>query len=196
MVDEIIMHMAEKENSADNRVMSEKAVLSSNATVSEHLDELIDKNAMNSGGKQSIAGMSVGETEQSNKCIEPIDWNTLKQSGMSELGAVGQSTKRVIPRSDLLSHVPSETTVVKYGYIENRVLDILENIIETSGVLSRRTLESISIEDMKLTEDGRDINIRFRINNASRRFSKQGSYIQRGRNDFDDDSLFDDLCIV
>lgn len=186
--------MSEGDNVHESSFEPKKATTLSTAADSVFQDRPIEKETIRTTLKQTIAPSAVNEVKESEKSVEPMDWDILKQSGLSELSVGGKSSKKVIPRSDLLAHVPSETTVVKYGYIENRVLDILEDIIETSGVLSRKTLDSISIEDMKLTEDGRDINVRFRINSASKRFSKQGSPYRRMNDDFDD---FDDdmLCI-
>ena len=186
--------MSEGDNVHESSFEPKKATTLSTAADSVFQDRPIEKETIRTTLKQTIAPSAVNEVKESEKSVEPMDWNVLKQSGLSELSVGGKSSKKVIPRSDLLAHVPSETTVVKYGYIESRVLDILEDIIETSGVLSRKTLDSISIEDMKLTEDGRDINVRFRINIASKRISNQGSPYRRMNDDFDD---FDDdmLCI-
>ena len=43
------------------------------------------------------------------------------------------------------------------------MLDALNNIIEHGGVVSSTTLNSIMIQDMELSEDGRDINVRYTI---------------------------------
>ena len=197
VVDNIISQLSNSENTKENLVEPETTVLAKGSVNSNTYSDEIDTGDVSAPCKQTISQ----EVEKPKQVVEPIDWNVLKQSGIAELKSMGTSTKKTIPRSDLLSHVPSETTVVKYGYIENRVLDILENIIETSGVLSRKTLDSISIEDMNLTEDGRDINVRFRINSASKRFAKQNSSYRRPNSrgfDFDDDgdAFFDDFCII
>lgn len=196
-VDNIISQLSNSENTKENLVEPETTVLAKDSVNSKTYSDEIDIGDVNAPCKQAISEDIAQDVEKPKQVVEPIDWNVLKQSGIAELKSVGTSTKKTIPRSDLLSHVPSETTVVKYGYIENRVLDILENIIETSGVLSRKTLDSISIEDMNLTEDGRDINVRFRINSASKRFTKQNSSYRRSNSHgFDDgDAFFDDFCI-
>lgn len=196
VVDNIISQLSNSENTKENLVEPETTVLAKGSVNSNTYSDETDTGDVSAPCKQTISQ----DVEKPKQVVEPIDWNVLKQSGISELKSMGTSTKKTIPRSDLLSHVPSETTVVKYGYIENRVLDILENIIETSGVLSRRTLDSISIEDMNLTEDGRDINVRFRINSASKRFTKQNSAYRSSNShgfgfDGDGDALFDDFCI-
>ena len=196
VVDNIISQLSNSENTKENLVEPETTVLAKGSVNSNTYSDETDTGDVSAPCKQTISQ----EVEKPKQVVEPIDWNVLKQSGIAELKSMGTSTKKTIPRSDLLSHVPSETTVVKYGYIENRVLDILENIIETSGVLSRRTLDSISIEDMNLTEDGRDINVRFRINSASKRFTKQNSAYRSSNShgfgfDGDGDALFDDFCI-
>ena len=129
--------------------------------------------------------------------IKPVDvnWDSLKQSGLSELKAEGSSTKKVVLHEDLLSHVPTETTVMKYGYIEDRVLDILESIIETSGVLSKQTLQSIYIKDMKLSDDGRDINIHYQIKQFSAARVSQTARMSRtaGFRGLEEDFMLDDL---
>lgn len=197
-VDNIISQLSNSENTKENLVEPETTVLAKGSVNSKTNSDRIDTGEVSALREQTISQEMAKEVEKPKQVVEPIDWNVLKQSGIAELKSVGTSTKKTIPRSDLLSHVPSETTVVKYGYIENRVLDILENIIETSGVLSRKTLDSISIEDMNLTEDGRDINVRFRINGASKRFTKQNPSYRRSNShgfDDDDDAFFDDFCI-
>ena len=196
IVDNIISQISNSENAHENCDEPKTTVLSTSSVNSKTYNDKINIGQVDSLSKPTVSQEKVNEVEEPNQVVESIDWNVLKQSGMSELKSVGPSTKKTIPRSDLLSHVPSETTVVKYGYIEYRVLDILVNIIETSGVLSRKTLDSISIEDMNLTEDGRDINVRFRINSASKRYTKQNSSYGRAKSpSFDDsDAFFDDLC--
>ena len=199
--DNINTQLSNSGNTKRNLVEPETSVLAKGSVNSKTYSDEIDTGEVSAPCEQTISQEMAKEVEKPKQVIEPVDWNVLKQSGIAELKSVGTSTKKTIPRSDLLSHVPSETTVVKYGYIENRVLDILENIIETSGVLSRKTLDSISIEDMNLTEDGRDINVRFRINSASKRFAKQNSSYRRPNSrgfDFDDDgdAFFDDFCII
>ena len=93
--------------------------------------------------------------------------DSLKDAGSPDLAFKkeegGKREKRVIPSKELLSHVPEQTMVTKYGYIESRVFSILENVIETSGIISPSTMESISILDMTMTPDGRDINIPYCI---------------------------------
>lgn len=124
-----------------------------------------------------------------------VNWDSLKQSGLSELKAGGSSTKKVLLHEELLKHVPTETTVMKYGYIEDRVLDILESIIETSGVLSKQTLQSIYIKDMKLSDDGRDINIHYQIKQFSAARISQTSRMSHtaGFRGEEEDWMLDDL---
>ena len=126
-----------------------------------------------------------------------VNWDSLKQSGLSELKAGGSSTKKVLLHEELLKHVPTETTVMKYGYIEDRVLDILESIIETSGVLSKQTLQSIYIKDMKLSDDGRDINIHYQIKQFSAARISQTSRMSHtaGFRGEEEDWMLDDLVV-
>ena len=46
----------------------------------------------------------------------PVDWHTLKSSGLGDLEKEN-STSRKVQRKELLSHVPTETVVMKYGYV-------------------------------------------------------------------------------
>lgn len=88
----------------------------------------------------------------------------LKTSGMSDLQSKGKrSEKRVIQTKELLSHVPQELSVVKYGYVDNRVLGMLENILDHGGFISAKSLNAISIVSMELEADGKDINIHYRL---------------------------------
>ena len=44
---------------------------------------------------------------------ESVDWNSLKNAGFNDLKTVPAHSKR----KELMSHVPSETVVMKYGYV-------------------------------------------------------------------------------
>ena len=50
------------------------------------------------------------------------DWKSLKSSGLNDL-EVADEASRVSKRQELLSHVPTETVVMKYGYVGPVVLD-------------------------------------------------------------------------
>ena len=69
------------------------------------------------------------------------------------------------------------------------MLDALNNIIEHGGVVSSTTLNSI--QDMELSEDGRDINVRYTIlrDNVHSTNRKMASLLD----DSDIDSLFVDF---
>ena len=47
---------------------------------------------------------------------ETIDWKSLKSSGLDDLGVAGKASN-LPKRQELLSHVPTETVVMKYGYV-------------------------------------------------------------------------------
>lgn len=75
--------------------------------------------------------------------------------------------------------------------IENKVLDALSRIIEYGGIVDSTTLNSIVIQDMEMSEDGRDINIRYTIpqnNSDPTRHSSAGF-----KDDADIDSTFFDF---
>ena len=44
------------------------------------------------------------------------DWKSLKSSGLNDLG-VANNAPPISKRQELLSHVPTETVVMKYGYV-------------------------------------------------------------------------------
>lgn len=101
------------------------------------------------------------------KSTEFVD--ELKHAGYSDLNknrSIQRESTTRINKKELLSHVPQEMTVMKYGYVNSRVLGTLENILDTGGYLSSKTLNAISIVSMNLEEDGRDINIHYRIKKA------------------------------
>lgn len=90
----------------------------------------------------------------------------LRNSGYSDLRGVGSEIhdfKSTFNKKELLSHVPQEMTVVKYGYVDNRVISMLEEIIDTGGFISMNTLNAINIVSIKMEPDGRDINIHYRL---------------------------------
>lgn len=98
------------------------------------------------------------------KSTEFVD--EIKHAGYSDLNknkSIHRESTTRINKKELLSHVPQEMTVMKYGYVDNRVLGTLENILDTGGYLSSKTLNAISIVAMNLEEDGKDINIHYRI---------------------------------
>ena len=47
---------------------------------------------------------------------DTIDWKSLKSSGLDDLGVAGKASN-LPKRQELLSHVPTETVVMKYGYV-------------------------------------------------------------------------------
>lgn len=100
---------------------------------------------------------------------EIVDVDTIKQTGFSDLHTksnIVKQQKSQFTKKELLSHVPQEMTIMKYGYVDSRVLNVLEEIINTSGLLSYKTLNAISIVDMNLEEDGRDINIHYQLKSS------------------------------
>ena len=100
---------------------------------------------------------------------EKVDVDTIKKTGFSDLSTkanIIKQQKSQFTKKELLSHVPQEMTVMRYGYVDNRVLNVLEEIINTSGLLSYKTLNAISIVDMNLEEDGRDINIHYQLKSS------------------------------
>ncbi|KAK8800346.1 hypothetical protein WA171_004978 [Blastocystis sp. BT1] len=123
------------------------------------------------------------------KC-DTVEWNSLKSAGLGDLTTPPIHSVR----RELMSHVPSETVVMKYGYVASKVLDALNNIIEHGGVVSSTTLNSIMIQDMELSEDGRDINVRYTIlrDNVHSTNRKMASLLD----DSDIDSLFVDFKVA
>ena len=111
-VDNIISQLSNSENTKENLVEPETTVLAKGSVNSNTYSDETDTGDVSAPCKQTISQ----DVEKPKQVVEPIDWNVLKQSGIAELKSMGTSTKKTIPRSDLLSHVPSETTVVKYGY--------------------------------------------------------------------------------
>lgn len=88
--------------------------------------------------------------------------SVMRKNGLEELG-VGNTRKRVLPARELQSHVPSEVTVTKYGYIENRVIGVLDDILDHGGFFSTPTRKSVTFGRIELSQNGRDINVQYRI---------------------------------
>ena len=166
-------------------------VTSGNSTPEESWDKDADLEIQESD--------SQGKTELTPnfpKC-DTVEWNSLKSAGLGDLTTPPIHSVR----KELMSHVPSETVVMKYGYVRfifsfhlqvaSKVLDALNNIIEHGGVVSSTTLNSIMIQDMELSEDGRDINVRYTIlrDNVHSTNRKMASLLD----DSDIDSLFVDF---
>ena len=48
----------------------------------------------------------------------PVDWHLVKSSGLGDLEN-DKFPSRKVQRKELLSHVPTETVVMKYGYVRS-----------------------------------------------------------------------------
>ena len=73
------------------------------------------------------------------------------------------------------------------------MLDALSGIIENGGYLPPSTMKCISIGRMEMSEDGRDINVHYRLV----RDSQPGSSRTAGfKEDIDMDSLFYDMSLL
>ena len=68
------------------------------------------------------------------------------------------------------------------------MLDALSKIIEHGGIVSSATLNNITIQDMELSEDGRDINVHYTIFRDNVDPTRQK--MTRMLDDSDIDSLF------
>ena len=124
-----------------------------------------------------ITPVTIIPSKKKEEMEEDVDLGEIRKSGLSELSAFSENSivsgnykkrKNFTSSQELLSHVPQEMTVTKYGYVENRVLSVLEDIMDNGGFLSRKVLNAISIVSMTLEEDGRDINIRYRFKQSGR----------------------------
>lgn len=88
--------------------------------------------------------------------------SVMRKNGLEELG-IENTKKRVLSARELQSHVPSEVTVTKYGYIENRVIGVLDGILDHGGFFSTPTRKSVTFGRIELSQNGRDINVQYRI---------------------------------
>ena len=61
---------------------------------------------------------STEDISEVNEKSNPIDWQSVKTSGLDDLEKE-KLTSGKVQRKELLSHVPTETVVMKYGYVRS-----------------------------------------------------------------------------
>lgn len=110
--------------------------------------------------------------------------STLRKGGIEELSSTN-GRKRALPAKELQSHVPSEVTVTKYGYIEHRVIGVLDSILDYGGFLSAATRKSVSFDHIEVSPNGRDINILYHIHKFSHDDSIRRSLSLEEEEEFD-----------
>ena len=84
-------------------------------------DPITDGNSTPEESQQKNADLEIQESDGQDKTEstpdfpkrETVDWNSLKSAGLGDLNTA--ITRSV--RKELTSHVPSETVVMKYGYV-------------------------------------------------------------------------------
>ena len=82
----------------------------------EEASVVVPQKTRNSAVQSGEYRATVLESQSELPKTETIDWKSLKSSGMDDLG-VASKAPNLPKRQELLSHVPTETVVMKYGYV-------------------------------------------------------------------------------
>lgn len=80
----------------------------------EHDGSPVSTNLEEKLGYTVNTGNAITQNETLN--TESVNWQSVKSSGLDDLETESVAPKK-IRRKDLLSHVPTETVVMKYGYV-------------------------------------------------------------------------------